>query len=313
MAQAAQQQGGTPNPVDTLDKDEQAFFDQGGEVEDGGEDTQSGGEAQETQEGGGGDDTVQGGEGEDQGQRRRGGDLRAALHESRQETKAAREQFEKYRDETDRKIQLLARHAQQQNQGRQQTQDPEPDATEDPLGHLQWTNRQLTKQVQVLTQRAQHGDQQSVHAQAARRFTNMVTSDERRFSEAHADYDEAAEYLRSQWMDEFRASGVAETDVSQALVRRATELSISALRNRLSPAEVFYNLAKKRGFAPGNAGAGSGDRLRRQEQGQRFETPRGRGEEPALTIASIEKMSESELEERLSDPKFWTTVRRATE
>ena len=312
--------------VEPLDKDTEKFFNSGGEVEDGQGDGDTGDDEQGQIESSAGAGSEQDAEahnqtendgGEEGEQRRPRGDLRAALHEARQESRALKERLlehERYREETDRKLQIIGRHLQGQ-QTQKGDQDPEPDREDDPFGHLQWENRRLSRQVQALSDRAQRGDQMSVHAQAARRFTNMVTSDEARFARENKDYDGAAEFLRSRWADEFRDSGIPEHEISQALVRRGAELSLRALQNRRSPAETIYNLAKKFGYSASNGDSGDEgvQKLRRQEEGQRLESRmRGRGDETTLSLASVEKMSEEELEERLSDPKFWKTVQRAT-
>ena len=71
---------------------------------------------------------------------------------------------------------------------------------------------------------------------------------ERDFREDHADYDEAVAHFRKVRQDELSESGVSGSELGDALRQDLVSVVARAIRAGKDPAEVFYKLAKNRGF-----------------------------------------------------------------
>lgn len=155
-----------------------------------------------------------------------------ALHAARAENKELKEQHNRL--ET-RFNELLDRLRQPQQQPQEQ---PKP-VDEDPVAavkrHEEWVQRQ------------QLAEQES---QAYNQLQNIVSQHEAQFRTQEPNYDAALQHLTNARALEYRAMGLAEPAIAQALHTDAINLAAHALRNGRNPAEMIFALAQSRGFAP---------------------------------------------------------------
>lgn len=150
------------------------------------------------------------------------------------------------------------RHFEQQlAELRQQRQEPAPKAPDpinpedDPIGALVQTRQQLEafearqRAAQEAAQR--QGQEQQFYAQVESR----VNEYEAEFTKTNPDYPKAAEYLTASRTAEYQQAGYTAQQIAQALRGEYIGIIQNAESRGMDPAEVFYNLAKGRGFRPG--------------------------------------------------------------
>lgn len=230
---------------------------------------------------------------------------------------------------------INSRGAQQdggQQQDQQQDQDPEPNGDEDPIGHLQWQNRRLAKQVQTLTEGQQNRDQRQ----------RQQTEEEREIGEYTAEVEVAARrdpsvadafvYLRESRYTELGGiyAGIDVNDPEQTarlspqeqiqLSRRiqaafANEQRMvyrAAKEGRRDVGQQILMLAKARGFNPkaqqqrgqqqDDGGADERDQDRGQQRGQRQrgqdggrqqQAPRGQQRQQGSVSEEIDNIREA--------------------
>lgn len=115
----------------------------------------------------------------------------------------------------------------------------EIDPEADPLGALREL-REFKKSV----------EQQTLQQQEMQQFTQRVMAHEADFAAATPDYAKAVEHLRSARAAELRALGVPEPQIQMQLHGEALQTAQFAFQNGKNPGEVFYALAKTRGYNP---------------------------------------------------------------
>jgi hypothetical protein len=160
---------------------------------------------------------------------------------------------------------------------RQQRQQPKddkpadepkiPSKEEDPVGYFEAVIAQQAKQIEDLvkgtttTQEALQQDQQT------RSFWNAVIQSETEIRKTAPDYDEATAHLEQGRVAELKAIYADDNPQAMALARQYGLSSVGELRNAvlnqdriavaqqafslgMSPAQLYYNLAKQRGYQP---------------------------------------------------------------
>jgi hypothetical protein len=148
--------------------------------------------------------------------------------------------------------------------------DPEPDGEADPIGHLQWQNRQLTKTVKDLQSGRQQEQQQTAAQTEENQIYRVYEADLTREAAADPAFADAFVHLRETRYRElgFIYADIDITDPAQCALLSAedqSKLSDSiqrsfhneqmlvarqALQAKKSPAKVVANLARARGFVP---------------------------------------------------------------
>lgn len=145
------------------------------------------------------------------------------------------------RAELERRLAMLEQRIQQPPQAEPEPEEPEeiPDPETDPIGSLKWVRQQ---QEALLQQR-----QQEAHLQHVQRVTTMGEAE---FAKSNPDYYDAVSYLQNARMQEIRLlhPGAPDYQIAQAVLNEAQQLADMSLRQRVNPAERFYQLAKARGF-----------------------------------------------------------------
>jgi len=148
--------------------------------------------------------------------------------------------------------------------------DPEPDVDSDPLGHVQWQNRKLARQVEELRTGRQQEQQISEAEREEREVYGTFSADIEREAATDPTFADAFVHLRE---TRFRELGFIYADIDitdTAQVATLTGQEQAALSNNIkqafyneqimvargamkagkSPAKVVANLARARGFVP---------------------------------------------------------------
>lgn len=217
--------------------------------------------------------------------------LQAQLDAAKTETAKEREARVRLDERTKQLLEAIqSRPKQEQPAPEPKDEDPEPDGEQDPIGHLQWSNRRLAKQVEDLTSGRRREQEVSAAEREERQVYDAFQADLEREAQADPTFAEAFVHLRE---TRYRELGFIYADIDITDPEQCATLSIEqqgalkqqiqrgfhneqmlvakqALQAKKSPAKVVKNLAKARGWAAkvaeavgaagdeGGAGAGGG-------------------------------------------------------
>jgi hypothetical protein len=149
-------------------------------------------------------------------------------------------------------------------------EDPEPDGDVDPLGHAQWSNRQLTKRLDALEGGRRQEQQLSEAEREEREVYGTFEADLHREAQVDPGFADAFSYLRD---TRYRELGFIYADIDindpaqcatltpsqqkklsdsiqQAFYNEQIMVARGAMQAGKSPAKVVANLARARGYAP---------------------------------------------------------------
>ena len=132
--------------------------------------------------------------------------------------------------------------------GQQQREEEPPDPETDPIAYLAWSRKfvdsvrgeraeQARAEEAARAQQAQMQQLQRAHAEA-----------EHDFAADHPDYFDAAKHFKQSLVDELQDMGLSGADLQRQLSANLTGVVARAMAAGRDPAEVVYNLAKRRGF-----------------------------------------------------------------
>lgn len=122
---------------------------------------------------------------------------------------------------------------------------------------------------------------------------------EKAFKAVTQDYDQAAQFLTESRSNEYRDLGHTDQEVTQMIARDVEMIKRQAFQQKKNPAEIVYNIAKRRGYQPKTSNQSNGaeqiDRLRRGQEAGRSLGQAG-GSAPAKTgIEALLAMSDGDF------------------
>lgn len=233
------------------------------------------------------------------------GDLRVPLREERERRRQA-EQYAAQLAASQRAIgsylEQMAKQVAPQQPG--QEAPPVPDFDSDPAGHLQHQLKTLqsalsqVQEAQVMQQQARQQEEQ------AQRVVATVSQTEQAFASQQKDYYEAVDFMRQRQAAKFKALGMPEQMIPDAVTQELRTFAVKALSAGLNPANSLFQLAKVEGYtAPIADAAAKLDRVAQgaaSTRGARSSAPASNGEmtlEQAarLSYKDLGKMSEDEF------------------
>lgn len=248
----------------------------------------------------------------------------AALQEERARRKELQDKLDNMQRSTSETLGQLREQfntiREELRQARETAQEPQPDPEaearkfeEDPVGYLREQNERLQSrldEVQNQTQeQVQQTEQEKKQAEEFQQFQAQVNSQVNQFREQAPDYDQALQHLVDARTNELKAFGIEDpATVNQALQQEAIGIAQHAIQHGRNPGEVVYELAKLRGYQPGQApadgGTGVEDKLNNLERGQQATNPMSgaEGGSKNLTASDLEKMSDDEFD------KLWAEM-----
>lgn len=167
------------------------------------------------------------------------------LQKERNRRKEAQREAEKLRQDQQRLAGRLDVLAQAWSQP-QPKQEPQalPPVTEAPLDHIQAHERDLTEVKAALAARQQQEQQQAARQQ----FLSAVSAREAEYRATKPDYDAAVQHLRTDRVAEWMDAGYTQEQASAIVDGEAFVVAENALRAGRNPAEVWYNMATRRGY-----------------------------------------------------------------
>jgi hypothetical protein len=161
--------------------------------------------------------------------------------------RALRDERRQKRELSDRLAQLEARVSAPQPQA-QADPGAMPDPNADPIGWMQAAQKLIDRMQQQDSEQAQRSQAQTQQQREFQRLNEQVTEAEADFKAEHPDYDDAAKHLKQSILDELGELGLAGGDLQAEFQKRMVGIAQRALAAGKDPAEVAYNLSKKRGF-----------------------------------------------------------------
>lgn len=241
-----------------------------------------------------------------------------ALHEIRKELQEEREKRAR--------MEGAWQQIQQRLNGEQKPQQPNghaqpaqiPDYNTDPLGHLQGTIVALQTELASIKgqtqQQTQAQQQQTQYMQVMNRYANDWSA----LSRTTPDALDAYNWIKADAEAEIEARlpGITPEAKAQLLQQQEELIIANAYRNGHNPAQIVYDLAKKRGFKP-KAAPVQEDKLARLQNGQKAAkslsatkgAPNAGSDAMSLEMLS-ELMASPDEEDRAKADEMWTKMAR---
>ena len=266
----------------------------------------------------------------------------AALKEEREARRRAEESLQNVNKLIDE-----LRTARQSRQPAQPEPEPPkiPDINEDPIGHFQARTAMLEQALEQTYRGSQQTAEHIRAQQAEQQFWNHVRAHEEQFrkttpmltlpdGQQASDYDVACDYLKQHRMTELTHiypdnSAIAEQEARQYGLPSAAHLRAAMLQQDaigiaqrafqlgISPAQLYYEAAKTRGYKPGQAAAANGKgktngQIEAAKRGQRAALTIGGGEgRKTSNDMTISDLSDLWLEDPDAFDKEWEKMKAA--
>ena len=239
----------------------------------------------------------------------------AALHEEREKRKELDGQVRRMEERFSEFLGRVKAEQEVRDQTAQAAQAPQvPEFDDDPAANLDQRLKaqeqaQATSQEQVQAQMHEQQQRNQINA-----FEREFQSKEQAFASKTPDYYQATEFLRDSRLNELKTLGYPEAQARQVLDAEALQYAITATNNGVDPVEMFYKVARERGYKAGAGPNGTPTQVdlktlqanieRADSMGSRGGTPR-----ESLSLAELSNMSENEFDEATSGDKWeelWT-------
>ena len=168
-----------------------------------------------------------------------------ALQEERAEKKQLREELRQFREWQAQLTQRL------QQMPAQRDVDPVPDPQTKPLEYINHVLGNMQASTAELQQWRERQEQVAQQRSTLQQYASWATSQEREFAKAQPEYHDAYRYAAETRDKELQALGYADPAVRAGIVRNNTaEIINNAVQQGRNPAELVWEYARARGFAP---------------------------------------------------------------
>ena len=169
-------------------------------------------------------------------------DTNKALKESRRATRELKERLAAAEERLER-----AERERTPPEPKRQAVEGMPDPNVDPIGALEYLSKRIQADEAAKAQTAQTTQAQQAEQKRIQAVAQRMNDFEADFKEDHPDYDAAAELLKTSRIEELKEAGFGGADLNRALAQDMFVIVQRAMAAGKDPAEVVYNLAKKRG------------------------------------------------------------------
>lgn len=221
----------------------------------------------------------------------------SALHEERQRRKELQAQIAKMEERFEAFRQSLEKPK----------EAPAPSYEEDPGAHLLHEVGTVKKTAEELRAWREQQEQASIQDQTIRQWAQRFNATEQAFSQDHPDYNDAASYLRNSRLREYKVLGWSEPQAQQALINETIQIGMYAESQGKNPAEVFYTLARDRGYQPKSPeqSASTLEKLKKNVERTSTLGPGGKSN-AAPSLADIAAMDDDEFDKATENwAKLW--------
>ena len=169
-----------------------------------------------------------------------------ALQEERAEKKQLREELRQYREWQAQLAQRL-----QQLPAARPAESPVPDPQTRPLDYINHVLGNMQASTTELQQWRQQQEQAAQQRATVQHYADWATAQEQEFSKQQPEYHEAYRYAADARDQELQALGYSDPAARANIVRMNTaEIVHNAMQQGRNPAELVWEYARSRGFAP---------------------------------------------------------------
>lgn len=165
-----------------------------------------------------------------------------AFHEEREKRKEIQAELAKVREQSQKMEERL------QTLIKKKDEPPVPTYEENPGEFLKHETHQIKTAVEEISRERQATMEQFYVQQEQNRFIQDFESVETEYAAKASDYYEAVEFLKKDRVAEYISAGYNPQNASYLAQRDAFEIANNARQSGKNGAEIFHNLAKKRGF-----------------------------------------------------------------
>lgn len=173
---------------------------------------------------------------------------RVPLRQFRQEEerrKAAEREAQTLREQAarfDERLRMI--YAAQQQQPEEK--DEAPDPSQDPIGAIQWQQRQIEAQRQAYEQQQQQAREQAIISQIDNGYRRSFAE----FSAEKPDAPLAYQHFTNALGAYFENLGVPEAQIDALVIQEERRLAYQAAQRGQNPAQIVYEMARKFGYSP---------------------------------------------------------------
>lgn len=224
----------------------------------------------------------------------------AALHEERERRKELQRQLQEQADRT-------AKMEERFSQFIKVAAPPAPAEEPDPLTRIDNLENKLSQTLSAADQerKQQHEEQQ---------FVNRYRASAEAFLKDRPDFAEAYQYLLNDRKSELELIGLSPTEVTKELIANERTIAENAYRAERNPAQVLYEMAKKRGYGASASAAPAPkaeDKIEQLDKGLKAAKSLGSGGSKPDSGAVWEGLSLADIANM--DDKEWSEVWKAYE
>ena len=215
-----------------------------------------------------------------------------AMHEERERRKEIQRQMDEQRKQIDRMESTFQRLMEQRKQ------EKIPAFEENPGEHLKARLEEVDRTVKDLNLSKAEQQRQREMMTEHQRFVSGFETIETQYATKQKDYYDAVGYLRDARIKEYQIAGYSPSDAAHLAQQEALSIAWNATQSGKNGAEVFYSLAKQRGFKPPVQQKSEIDKLKELEKNIKSSKTLGPsgGKDGDLTLAQLAEMSEDEFD-----------------
>ena len=123
-----------------------------------------------------------------------------------------------------------------------------PDYEEDPIGHLNAKLEMANQKIEGLSKSDQQSQQAQIEQNNMKRFMGDYNEQSREFESENPDYGDAYKHLVGEIRDDYMAQGLTKRQAIDAANNDEMMLAAQQMTNKMNPAKVIYEMAKRRGY-----------------------------------------------------------------
>lgn len=224
---------------------------------------------------------------------------RKALKEARDEARALKKQME---EESQKRAALEAKF-------NELFAKPAPKKEDDPVAFFDNETKALKEELTELRNWRKGIQEREQTATQIQQFKSAIASASAPFIEKTKDYKEAYDYVIEKKRAEFSYAGVPDAELAHHMGAWEGNFAANALKSEKSPAEGLYGLAQALGYKPKSPISDAEKKIATIQEGQSAsKTVSGGGNDGELSFATLEQMTDEQINAIAKDPKKWNKL-----
>lgn len=212
-----------------------------------------------------------------------------------------------YLEEKAERKALAARIAELEAQKSVKTEVEAPSFDDNPAAHLLHKQQGIEQSNKSLQERLEQYEQAQQQQTAYQSIASKIALSEQTFKAKTPDYDQAIEHMKSTADRTLQLMGMSDPlQRQQAIVQNVIQMSNIAIQQGQEPAEFAYNYSKALGYQT----KAKANPVQQISQGLEASKSLGTGaSENPLSLATIESLSDSDIDKLIDSPGEWEKLR----